>query len=64
MRSKKHRTKAEARTRKLKRYPSKLSDDEWSVIAALMPAVSRTGLTRDVFVREVINAIRYLLRSG
>src|SRR6476620_1109698 len=62
--TKEHRAKALARTRVLKRYPSDLTDDEWSVIAPLMPAASRIGRPRSVDLREVINAIRYLVRSG
>lgn len=62
--TKEHRAKALARTRELKRYPSDLTDDEWSVIAPLMLAPSRIGRPRSVNLREVINAIRYLVRSG
>jgi putative transposase len=62
--TKEHRAKALARTKEIKRYPSDLTDDEWSVIAPLMPAASRTGRPRSVDLREVINAIRYLVRSG
>jgi transposase len=62
--TKEHRAKAVARTRELKRYPSDLTDDEWAVIAPLMPAASRIGRPRGVDLREVINAIRYLARSG
>ncbi|MFS0757488.1 IS5 family transposase [Noviherbaspirillum sp. 1P10PC] len=62
--TKEHRAKALARTRELKRYPSDLTDDEWLVIAPLMPAASRIGRPRSVDLREVINAIRYLVRSG
>jgi hypothetical protein len=62
--TKEHRAKAAARTRKFKRYPSDLTDDERSVIAPLMPAASHTGRPRGVDLREVINAIRYLVRSG
>jgi putative transposase len=51
--TKEHRAKAVARTKELKRYRSDLSDDEWSVIAPLMPAASRTGRPRGVYLREV-----------
>jgi transposase len=50
--------------RKTKRYPSDLTDEEWERIAPLMPAPGRTGRPREVEFREVINAIRYLVRSG
>lgn len=35
--TKKHRAKAVARTKELKRYPSDLTEDEWSVIAVAVP---------------------------
>ncbi len=47
-----------------KRYPTDLSDEEWATIAPLLPAAARTGRPRKVNFREVINAIRYLVRSG
>ncbi len=49
---------------KTKRYPSDLTDEEWDRIAPMMPAPGRTGRPREVAFREVINAIRYLVRSG
>jgi transposase len=30
----------------------------------LMPAVARTGRRRSIDLREVLNAIRYMVRSG
>ena len=50
--------------RKTKRYPSDLTDEEWARIAPLMPAPGRRGRPRQVEFREVINAVRYLARSG
>lgn len=50
--------------RKTKRYPSDLTDEEWARIAPLMPAPGRRGRPREVEFREVINAVRYLVRSG
>lgn len=50
--------------RKTKRYPSDLTDEEWEVIAPLMPRPGRRGRPREVEFREVINAVRYLVRSG
>ena len=47
-----------------KRYPSDLTDEEWEVIAPLMPKPGRRGRPREVEFREVINAVRYLVRSG
>ncbi|MEJ7928339.1 IS5 family transposase, partial [Sphingobium sp. AN641] len=50
--------------RKTKRYPSDLTDEEWGRIAPLMPRPGRRGRPREVDLREVINAVRYLVRSG
>lgn len=50
--------------RKTKRYPSDLTDEEWARIAPLMPRPSRRGRPRRVDLREVVNALRYLVRSG
>src|SRR5476649_275517 len=50
--------------KKTKRYPSDLTDEEWTEIAPLMPKPGRLGRPREVEFREVINAVRYLVRSG
>src|SRR6266403_4828475 len=50
--------------RKTKRYPSDLTDEEWEGIAPLLPKPSRRGRKPSVAMREVLNAIRYLARSG
>lgn len=50
--------------KKTKRYPSDLTDEEWERIAPLMPKPGRRGRPREVEFREVINAVRYLVRSG
>lgn len=47
-----------------KRYPTDVCDAEWAHIAPLLPAVARTGRPRQVNFREVINALRYLVRTG
>jgi transposase len=49
---------------KTKRYPSDLTDEEWARIEPLMPAPARRGRRRRTQMREIINAIRYLVRSG
>jgi len=51
-------------TRKTKRYLSDMTDEEWERIPPLMPEPGRTGRPREVEFREVINAVRYLVRSG
>src|SRR3954447_9790864 len=46
-----------------KPYPSDLTDEQWAIIEPLIP-VHRTGRPRKVDMREVLNAIFYLNRSG
>jgi putative transposase len=48
----------------LKRYPTDLSDGEWRLIEPLMPPASRRGRPRRTSLREVVNALRYLVRTG
>jgi transposase len=50
--------------KKTKRYPCDLTDEEWARIAPLMPKPGRMGRPRETDFREVINAVRYLVRSG
>ena len=47
-----------------KRYPSDLTDDEWARMAPLMPGPAATGRRRVTDFREILNAIRYMVRSG
>ena len=46
------------------RYPSDLSDSEWSLIEPAIPPAKRGGRRREVNVREVLNAIFYVLSTG
>jgi transposase len=46
------------------RYPSDLSDAEWALVAPLIPPSKRGGRPRSVNVREVLNAIFYVLWTG
>ena len=46
-----------------KAYPSDLTDDQWAIIEPLIP-VNRVGRPRKVDMREVLNTIFYLNRSG
>lgn len=50
--------------RRTKRYPSDLTDAEWARIAPLLPLPPRRGRKPGVDLREVVNAIRYMARSG
>jgi putative transposase len=45
-------------------YPTDLTDDEWRVLEPLIPPAKPGGRPRSVDLREIINGIRYLLRSG
>jgi len=46
------------------RYGSDLSDAEWAIIAPFMPSPARTGRPRAWPMREIVNAIFYVLRAG
>ncbi len=50
--------------KKTKRYPSDLTDEEWSSVEPFLPKAGATGSPRRTDLREVLNAIRYLVRSG
>ena len=50
--------------KKTKRYPSDLTDEEWERIAPLLPRPAKKGRKPTVDLREVLNAIRYMARSG
>jgi len=50
--------------RKAKRYPTDLTDEEWARIEPLLPKPAKTGRQWKVDLREVLNAIRYMARSG
>ncbi len=46
------------------RYASDLSDAEWGVIGPLLPPRKRLGRPRTTAMREVVNAILYMARTG
>jgi putative transposase len=45
-------------------YPSDLTDEQWQLIESLIPKPKPGGRPRTVCMREVINAIFYLNRTG
>src|SRR4029450_1871582 len=50
-----------------KKYVSDLTDEQWTLVAPLLPPAKsspRGGRPRQVDLREVLNTIRYLHRSG
>ena len=46
------------------RYPSDLTDEEWAVIGPLITPAKRGGNKRRVNLREVVNALLYVLSTG
>lgn len=53
-----------ALTRHRRPYPSDLSDAEWQIVEPLLPIEKAGGRHRGYAVREIINAIQYLIRGG
>ena len=43
---------------------SDLTDEEWSLVAPMIPPARRGGRPRDVNMREIINGLLYLLWTG
>jgi putative transposase len=41
-----------------------LSDEAWAIIAPFMPPAAKTGRPREWTMREIMNAIFYVLRAG
>lgn len=50
--------------RRLGVYPSDLTDLEWALIAPVIPPARHGGAKRTVDVREIVNAIMFVLGSG
>jgi len=50
--------------RSMLRYPSDLTDEEWSHVAPLIPPAKHGGRKRTVVVREVVNGLMYVLSTG
>jgi putative transposase len=46
------------------RYPSDLTDAEWQILAPLLPPPAETGRRRSWPMREVMNALFFVLRGG
>jgi putative transposase len=47
-----------------KRYTSDLTDQEWAILEPLIPPAKSGGRPRSVKMREVLNAIFYVLKTG
>jgi transposase len=46
------------------RYPSDVTDAEWAIIAPMIPPQRQGGRHRETDMRDVMNAVRYVLRTG
>jgi len=49
---------------KRKPYPNDLTDQEWAILEPLIPVPKRGGRPRTANMREVLNAIIYVLKTG
>jgi putative transposase len=47
-----------------KPYPSDLTDDQWAILQPLIPVAKPGGRPRSADLREVLNTLLYLSRSG
>ena len=47
-----------------KAYPSDLTDAQWAILEPLIPPAKPGGRPREVDMREIINGILYILRTG
>ncbi len=47
-----------------KPYPTDLSDKQWKLLETMLPPPEQLGRKRTVDLREIFNALLYLLRSG
>lgn len=46
------------------RYPSDLTDDEWAHVEPLIPPAKGGGNKRTVNLRQIVNALLYVLSTG
>jgi transposase len=47
-----------------KNYPSDLTDEQWKLIEPLLPPAKTGGRPRNTDLRQVMNGILYLVRTG
>lgn len=50
--------------RRHQRYPSDIDNEEWLILAPMLPVAKGIGRTREHSLREVINGIRYVQKYG
>ena len=46
------------------RYGSDVTDAEWAILEPMLPAEAECGRKREWSMREIVNAIFYVLRGG
>jgi len=46
------------------RYPSDVTEEEWGLVAPLIPRAKRGGRKRTTDMRETFNAVMYMLSTG
>ena len=46
------------------RYPTDLTDEEWSLVEPLIPPARSGGSKRRVDMRQVVNGLMYILGTG
>ncbi len=56
--------KRKPRSKPTKRYPSDLTDAQWSLIEPLLPPPATSGRAEEHLRREIVNAVLYLDRAG
>ncbi len=47
-----------------KPYPTDVSDEEWALVAPYLTLLSEDALQRRYPLREVFNAVRWIVRAG
>jgi putative transposase len=45
-------------------YPTDVTDEQWQLIAPLVPKAKRGGRPRSVDLREILNGVLYVVRGG
>lgn len=56
--------KLQKNTTARKSYPTDLNDKQWALIAPLIPPPKFGGRPRDTDMREIMNAVVYVVKSG
>ncbi|MDR2522814.1 MAG: transposase, partial [Synergistaceae bacterium] len=45
-------------------YAADLNDEDWNAAEGLIPSACEGGRTRSADIREILNAVFYILRAG